>query len=102
MELFWVPFVAFFLFWLARIAWYRGMTGAVLGARVARTIGELDGQSALLISPTLTVFKLESERGSVGLVVRYGWDAGTPIVFTNNEVEYLIGLLKQASSGADA
>ena len=97
--LFWVPFAVIPAIILFRILKYGGIRGALYGAAVARTIGEIELTRKMGLALMLRVHVLEndqivieqSSRGTLSSSI-----SGIPL--NNSETDKLIALLQQARS----
>lgn len=92
------------VFFTYRIVRYRGVRGAMLGARIAETVGEVHAhQRRIATSAKVRVHKLEEGSDGdldVGLeIVVSGagsWNS-TPVALTKAEASELAGLLEQVA-----
>jgi hypothetical protein len=97
-------FAAFVGFFLYRTIRYKSLRGAMFGATVLQTVGEVDGARQGPVSVKLKVHVLgdtDRPEGSVGLelVARSfaSWQT-TPITLPRAEAQKLLILLQQATS----
>ncbi|MBI2174918.1 MAG: hypothetical protein HYU33_06960 [Candidatus Omnitrophica bacterium] len=101
-NLFWVIFVGFALFFGYRILKHKGFKGAMFGARIVNTIGEVSGKSQGPISVLLKVHSLGSDAPHeilVGIEVVAksfaSWQM-MPVTLTASETQQLMSLLERA------
>ena len=94
-------FVAYFGYSMIR---HGGLRGALFGAKVLHTVGEVSSSKRGLMSQKLKVHVLDakiSEQGAVGIELTStapgSWST-TPIRLSNSEAQKLLQLLEQATS----
>jgi ribosomal protein S28E/S33 len=100
--IFWIFLVSLGLFFLFRIVRYGGFKGAMFGANIERTLGEVQGQSVAGSWTTVKVHVLssESKARTVGIEVIGKSIASyqvTPIKLSSIEAQRLASLLQSAA-----
>ncbi len=94
-------FAAVVLFFLSRILRYGGFRGALMGARIRRTPGEVKGSSMALMKLGIKVHVLEGRRDGKDVGVEFfaksplSWQT-MPVTLSDHEAERLAALLKEA------
>lgn len=101
-HLFWLVFVGIFLFFAYRMFKYKGLKGAMFGAEIVNTVGEVQGKGQGPLSLALKVHSLKPETTSQSLVgielvaksiASYEM---MPITLSASEAQHLITLLERA------
>lgn len=101
-NLFWVIFIGFALFFVYRIFKHKGFKGAMFGAHILNTLGEVNGKSQGPMSILLKVHSLGSDTPHeilVGIEVIAksfaSWQM-MPVTLTASETQQLVSLLQRA------
>jgi len=102
-KIFWILFVGFGFFFLFRIIRYGGFKAAIFGAKIERTLGEVQAQSVAGVSTTVKVHVLSSESKdrTVGIELVAKSIASyqmMPIKLTSLDAQRLASLLQSAAA----
>ena len=101
-NLFWLILVGIFLYFVYRILKYKGLKGALFGAEILTTVGEVQGKGQGPVGLTLKVHSLKPETASQALVgielvsKSFASYQMMPITLPASDVQKLISLLEKA------
>lgn len=101
-DLFWPAFVGIILFFAYRMFKYKGLKGAIFGAEIVNTVGEVQGKSQGPVSLALKVHSLKPDATSQSLVgielvaKSIASHQMMPITLSVSEAQQLISLLERA------
>jgi len=99
-----IVFAAILAVWIYKLVAHGGFRGAMFGARIRDTVGELDITSSRFMKQKLVIYRLDSERPSndpaVGLEMRFTSFASyqmQPLPLTKSQARTLSQLLARAA-----
>ena len=101
-NLFQIVFVSILIFFLYRTFKYKSLKGAMFGAEILHTVGEVQGKGQSFLSLALKVHTLKSDRVSHGLVgieivaKSFASYQMMPVTLQTTEAQKLITLLESA------